>query len=601
MTLVRRLLALVLFAVLLAVGSAFASAPNIYITQSGSPSGKCTSNVQAPAFFNNSSNWGSGENQIGPGTTVLLCGTFNFGSAAYGFLVQASGTSTNPITIKMDTGAVIEANAFGGYADGTCNANGNPANCPAGISDPGFNYIILDGGTNGVVKNLANGSPTVSCAGTGTACSVSQSSIGVYAYGNDIIVRNFSISHIYDNAGANPNSSDSSGLPTADIRIDNASSGVLVCNNSTADAYAGIWGEVGGTAVPATSYNCASNSFPSSGVFIVGNTTNDQAHQLNVTSFFANATWVAAFNQLGDFTNWIYPSSAFHTDGIQTYGGPGHIIHPIIYDNYFHGDCGQAECTGLALYCALASNGDGSGCSGIEYRDLIIGTGSLTGSTNTSPLISITGASGNHVGPVAYYFNTFIGGCCTFWNYDLTGSTQLVSVGNIMSNPGVAVGTGSPYFYAILEANPPFSDLTVQGNLYDTTQHSGNTIWQWGSAGTRYSSLSSWRSAATSGGALGGADSTAVGAAPNLNSNYQPNSASPVIGIAPNETSMASTYACINQVPPSSYGVGSPMACGATLPSTGAWDAGAIPYGSNSGNPSPGAPAPPTDLRAIVN
>ena len=71
----------------------FASATNVYITQNGSPSGNCTSGVQPPAFFNNPANWGTGASQIGPGTTVLVCGSFTGAAGATELTFQGSGAS----------------------------------------------------------------------------------------------------------------------------------------------------------------------------------------------------------------------------------------------------------------------------------------------------------------------------------------------------------------------------------------------------------------------------------------------------------------------------------------------------------------------------
>src|SRR5580698_8696178 len=88
---------------------AFSSATNVYITPDGSGQGVCTTSPQTPAWFNSSSNWGSGASQIGPGTTVHLCGTFT-GSAGQQFLTaKGSGSTGNPVTIQFDAGTVFKA------------------------------------------------------------------------------------------------------------------------------------------------------------------------------------------------------------------------------------------------------------------------------------------------------------------------------------------------------------------------------------------------------------------------------------------------------------------------------------------------------------
>ena len=97
----------------LAATGASAQASNVYITQDGGGNGVCSSNVHNPAWFNNSANWGNSSSQIGPGTTVHLCGTFNAPAGANSYLrFQGSGTSGNPITLLFETGAIVQAPYF---------------------------------------------------------------------------------------------------------------------------------------------------------------------------------------------------------------------------------------------------------------------------------------------------------------------------------------------------------------------------------------------------------------------------------------------------------------------------------------------------------
>jgi hypothetical protein len=103
--------------------------------------------VQTPAFFNTSANWGTGAGQIGPGTTVLICGTFTFAAGATNvFSFQGDGTSGHLITLKWDTNAIVQAPYFS-------TSNGTPG----AIETNGHNWVVIDGGTNGIVRNTANG------------------------------------------------------------------------------------------------------------------------------------------------------------------------------------------------------------------------------------------------------------------------------------------------------------------------------------------------------------------------------------------------------------------------------------------------------------
>ena len=75
---------------------AFASASNIYIAQTaaGSADGTDCADAYAYTFFNTASNWGSGSSQIGPGTTVHLCGTITVPLNNSGLIVHGAARAS---------------------------------------------------------------------------------------------------------------------------------------------------------------------------------------------------------------------------------------------------------------------------------------------------------------------------------------------------------------------------------------------------------------------------------------------------------------------------------------------------------------------------
>src|SRR6201984_1928429 len=88
-----------------------AGAKDFYIAanQAGSGTGTGCSSAKSYTWFNNSASWGTGAAQIGPGTTVHLCGTFA-GTAGQQLLVaRGDGTSASPIIIKFEPGALLTA------------------------------------------------------------------------------------------------------------------------------------------------------------------------------------------------------------------------------------------------------------------------------------------------------------------------------------------------------------------------------------------------------------------------------------------------------------------------------------------------------------
>jgi hypothetical protein len=82
-----------------------ALANDIYMAQSatGGANGADCNDAYDYDFFNAARNWGSGANEIGPGTTVHLCGTFTASSPNTTALTfRGSGASSSPITVLFE-------------------------------------------------------------------------------------------------------------------------------------------------------------------------------------------------------------------------------------------------------------------------------------------------------------------------------------------------------------------------------------------------------------------------------------------------------------------------------------------------------------------
>ncbi len=161
-----------------------AQASKVYVTQNGNPAGNCTgSPLLSPAGFNNGANWGSGENQIGPGTTVLLCGTFTGTPGQQLLSFQGSGTAAKPITLLFDTNTILTASYWA--ASGAIATNGHT-------------NITIDGGTNGIIQNTLNGTSGGPCSAG--PCSSQQQSRLVYLTGcTYCTVQNLSLLNAYVN------------------------------------------------------------------------------------------------------------------------------------------------------------------------------------------------------------------------------------------------------------------------------------------------------------------------------------------------------------------------------------------------------------------
>ena len=86
------------------------AATSLYTAQTakGTNDGSSCANAHSASWFNTSANWGYGSTQIGPGTTVHLCGTITSD-----LIFKGSGTSGNYITVD-GAGAAMSATFFAG-------------------------------------------------------------------------------------------------------------------------------------------------------------------------------------------------------------------------------------------------------------------------------------------------------------------------------------------------------------------------------------------------------------------------------------------------------------------------------------------------------
>ena len=147
-----------LFALVGLTPTAFA-ATDFYITQnaSGGDTGADCSNAHSMVWLNSASNWGAGASQIGAGKTVHLCGVLTSP-----ITIQGGGTSGNPITIFFENNAKISMPYF-------------TASYNSAIFNSAYSYIVIDGGTNGIIETTDNGTAKtyqVDCTGIMSASKV---------------------------------------------------------------------------------------------------------------------------------------------------------------------------------------------------------------------------------------------------------------------------------------------------------------------------------------------------------------------------------------------------------------------------------------------
>jgi hypothetical protein len=551
---------------------AFASLGKVYVAQNaaGADTGADCANAHgAVAFFNSAANWGSGSSQIGPGTTVHLCGTIDSRSNGATLLTfYGDGAASNPVILLFETGAIVQA-AY--CANSGC------------INLNGHSHIVVDGGSacgkqgsstgpdtpcNGTIRNTAVGSTGSTCIDG--PCTPLSSTTGSSAIGSnggtptDVTIRYLNIkvyvrsTSDYSNSGNN-----TSGIALYGGTMANH---FEVHHNIFNGMGKGFLASLGSTSGVFSGYHVYNNSFTSQcwamGVGLASasaNVTDLAFHHNEVQNWDAWAIANDTANAHGQGTN------VCHTNGTMWFnygtpsGGFGYIGDSSsgMWDNYLHGTLtGNYSGSSPSGYLSCQDN-----CINIVmFNNLVIDT---TTGANGGGIAYFNGPGG---GGQQVYNNTFVrpSGSFTVW----TGST---APGRLKNNILKCTGNSC----AAIEIRPNTPDV-VQSDLNDGFQV-GSASWTiYNSAGSAsFLSLASWQSRGTN------HDNTSVTTDPKFDTNYKLQSGSPAIGLGVNLSSLG--------FPPLDSD-----AAGVLRPSSGTWDAGIYEFASGS------TVQAPTGLTALV-
>lgn len=469
-----------------------------YIAQSaaGSRGGSSCANAKAITW-----NWTS-PNVIGD-DTVHLCGTITSQLS-----IPQSGTSGHPITIKFETGAKFSSTKW---------------STTGAIYGSGVSYIVVDGGTNGIVENTANG----------TLLANQSASLGIlFSSSSYIEIKNLTVQNIFVHPYMQGSGSigtggiefdDSSNISAHDCIINNAATGILEWNRS------------GGTNSNIEFYNLTiSRCNWGLAVVAIGGSTESGVKIHN--------------NDITVGSNWVQSDGAYHLNGMyifgQEVGTPTTFTNFWFYNNYIHGEVtpdGSWTCSGFIHF-------DYANATGTRiFNNLLVGVSSDP--TNGYIALQKLYESAGQI-----YNNTIIG--FTPGGHGILAAQNVSAASwtvrnNIFRNLFYAEAYGANVTWL-----PDYNSL--YGNNYAS-----------GQAGT----LADWRTY------LGGChganrDCNSIATNPDLNTNYTPKVTSPVVGAGVNLTSLCGT---IPELCRDRNGV--------ARPATGAWDIGAYAYGYNKPKP----------------
>ncbi len=499
-------------------------AANIYFAAStqGSNNGTSCANAYAitdPTYgINVSSNWVAGN-------TLHICGTITYGPGGTAVTAKSSGSSGSPITIKFEANAILEAPYF---------AN------TAAINLNNASYITVDGGTNGIIENTANG----------TSLTYQQSSSAINALPcNNCEFKNLTISNIYVHVA---NESEASCSGEVDQTTMNAmkfsGQNVLVHNNTINDAGFALWDDYGNND---TNHQIYSNSIY------------DIDHAITFAGNGSSGVSLGELihdNHFYNFANWDTGMTAdcFHHDGIHAYGGlntaPAMSLY--VYNNQCDGNLGTNfnacaffeggnTATSGTPWCGGATNCPSSFIA--MFNNFFITNGSHTAMVGG-------GGTGN-----LYVNNTIIGGGNAG---DISWQTSATASVKFKNNAEQSLGYFQEWGTSFTVTTP---STDVAGNAYAACV--GYNCFSWNTTtNIDTSSFSTWQSKSAGDVTQSFYNSSSLGI--NTTTGLPTSTSSPLVQAGINLTSL-----CSGNLAPLCYDkLGNPR------PKQGNWDIGAYQY-----------------------
>lgn len=427
------------------LGAKIAKAEDIYIAQSaaGSANGTSCANTYPYTWFNNASNWAATAGKIGPGDTVHICGTITVGANADGLVFQGNGAAGSPITLLFEPGAVLQSPYFGN----SVGMSGHGAI----VMGWGRSYLTVDGGSNGIIQNTANGSQL----------NYRASSTGVSMFHcNTCTVTNLQILNMYVNTNGDNTLADASLVRAIDFNGSN----LTISNNKLWDCG---W--------------CLMQYF-------VGGDNNIQIYNNDIAHFDhgwalagdnANGTPVVSNiffhdNRIHDTVNWDAPGcTTHHIDDLHVYQpvSTQTVNNLYYYNNYAYGNRGQCA-TGM-LYVE-----GGNVVNQYYFNNVWDATNSSSPGGLSNGWIGLFGS--NSTGETVVENNTVLGpnASDSTYCYSIKGMPSLVFRNNIMNKCSTPLAIAG-------------SKLTqVDNNLYGAYSTSNGFNWSLSYVG----SFANWKS-----------------------------------------------------------------------------------------------------------
>lgn len=435
-----------------------AGAGDYYVSQSGSgaTNGADAADAYPLSWLNGSSSWSG---TIHAGDTVHLVGTL-----ANAITVSGSGSSGKPITILFETNAKMVAAAAGSFIT------------------VGGNYIVIDGGFNGIIQNTNNGTALGNKVGS-TAISA-----GDVSY---LTVKNLTIANLYvrvaggeDGGGTGIRSYWNGGATPHDITVSNC---VLH------DMQTGFNIDYGPGASNFVMASCIVSNCN------WGGNAGDHGSSASLTGLSI------INNRFSNWAAWEDPADNNHHNGFYGWAESGGSLRNVTASGNLVGPgyTGSHQTSGLFF--------SGNIGSVLVYNNIFI---AATNESWGDGMLSIWQHDGNGTNIQALN-NTFAGGGNGIALWFFAGSTTYVAENNIMENVATAISQFNN------SSAPLVADYNLGYNLKPSEAYN-----QSATGSSLFENFAQWQTA--------GNDAHGGSLNPNLDSNYVPQPGGFAIGTGKN-------------------------------------------------------------------
>lgn len=406
--------------------SSQAIAADYYIAQTATGSGDGSSCANADALANLT--WGPG-NKINAGDTLHICGTLTST-----LTIGDSGESGSEYTIYFEDNAKFSKAYWGTDAN-------------AAIYATGKDYIIIDGGTNGVIENTANG----------TSLSNQQNTHGIRVIsGSHWEIKNLTIKNLYVH------------------EVDGTS--LLGADSASAIKFDGSYFSIHDCSIYHVGWGINYQYGADTNIDIYNNEIYyiDHGVGINGTSSSTASDIKIYNNHFHDYDNWDTVGNNYHHDGIHAYNtSTGKATDLWIYNNLFDGDAGTNVTGHIFLESGSSAWTDATG----TYK--IFGNVLYTSRLANYVMITATNGTNSYV-----INNTIIGGgtATNGTGIRLATTTNVVVANNSISNI---------YTYMSVKGDVTFAAGDFDYNMYAEGGVDNTFIWD---DATYTSDIATWKS-----------------------------------------------------------------------------------------------------------